>query len=219
MDRGGCGPKGVLKGRPSDPSLSRVVSVWRERKDKNGRQRHDPQSRARRPRRIGFLTTFAASGARRLAGLRFRALRVNVEPLRASSAIRPQHGWSRRSCRLCRRRSGRISRQATETPRFSKSGSTRSISPRAAGARAKRVRAGYGHRKLPRSGPRGGIESKSLCGRSPPIIRARRPGARRTSLSRAGGGSGEGVRRLGSEGAWALAAGDFVRGGVFSLNF
>lgn len=70
-------------------ALSRVCG---DRKDKNGRQRHDSPRRARRPRRIGLSLTGAASGALAQSGLRFSGVRVNVEPLRALTGD-PTAAW------------------------------------------------------------------------------------------------------------------------------
>ena len=175
---------------------------------RDGRQRHDPSGRARRPWRCRVFPVAGRNGERASpARSGFRAIRVNVEPLRA------QHRRSDRGLdgagaarRLCPGLGPHLAPGDRNGAVAGGRGSTGSISAQAAAgpgllAPTQDTIIGsflFGAREA---------ASSRMCrrGRSPPITRWRSDQALvERGLSRARSRACPGVRRLGSARAWAL---------------
>jgi hypothetical protein len=151
---------------------------------------------------FGLSLTGAASGALAQSGLRFSGVRVNVEPLRALTGD-PTAAWMEQA--LVQALPGALGPHLAPGDRNAPvlEGPDRlDLSrPEPRGPWAKRVRARYDHRKLPCSGSaRRNRVGNPFAGDRLLLSERRRPGARRTRLSRAHSDVGAGLRGLGAEG-------------------
>jgi hypothetical protein len=161
---------------------------------------------------FGLSLTGAASGALAQSGLRFGAVRVNVEPLRALTGD-PTAAWMELGARAGFASSVGASFCAWRQERAGPGGPDRldlsRLEPRRPGAAG--FGAGHDHRKLPCPGTTGRNRvANPVAGDCVLLPERRRPGARRASLSRAHCCSRAGLRWLGAAGAWTLGARRFV---------
>ena len=159
---------------------------------------------------FGLTLTGAAFGARAQSGLRFRDIVVNVEPLRALTGD-PTAAWMEQALRQALASGLGPPSRAWRQKRASSRGPDRlDLSrPEPRRPRGERLGAGHDHREVSCSGADGRNRAGSpAAGDRVLLSERRRPGARRTRLSRAHNDVGAGLRRLGAEGIGTL-----VRGG------